>query len=257
MLGQRGVKYVGDEEDTAAAAASRQGTLLFASLPSSESPCAHRRVTVLSNVKDLVALLDELGMEMLDMCVLAGTEQRRRGVPLLRGYYCHRVAIMEAFHEGRLFGVHLTRLPPSPAPSITPSPKARSAAPSPETSSTTSTTPDSGTPTMAADSGTSPIPDEECLRCARIPYWPFPAQSSISNLCPCFCITDGGSTCIMLWTAERARRKGLASLLVKECQVTRASSVLFNSIPFWKKVGFSADVWTPDDYVKKSSPYFD
>lgn len=203
---------------------------------------------------------------MLDMCALTGTEQRRRGVPLLRGYYCHRVAIIEAWREGRLFGIYSRRLPPSHAPSIPCSPEARSAAPSPETSSTTSTTPGSETPPTTRRSkvpratpglGTRPLPDEECTRCVRIPYWPFPAQSSISDLCPSFCITDGGSTCIMLWTAERARRRGFASLLVKECRITRASGVLLSSIPFWEKMNFAVDVWNPKDYVEKSSSYFD
>lgn len=54
---------------------------------------------------------------------------------------------------------------------------------------------------------------------------------------PVFCWRDAGDACIMLWTAPRARKLGLAKELVQKLGIARVYCPLSESRPFWHHLG--------------------
>jgi hypothetical protein len=55
-------------------------------------------------------------------------------------------------------------------------------------------------------------------------------------LLPCFCIVDDQNTVLISWTHSRARRKGFASILLKELKITTVYNPLSESLQFWKSI---------------------
>lgn len=57
------------------------------------------------------------------------------------------------------------------------------------------------------------------------------------NFLPCFALVNEDRSMVeMLWTAERARHKGLATFLLTKLKVTKAWNILKGSEGFWEKV---------------------
>ena len=54
---------------------------------------------------------------------------------------------------------------------------------------------------------------------------------------PVFCWRDTGAGCNMLWTAQRARKLGLAKGLVQKLGIARIYHPLPESRPFWQHLG--------------------
>jgi len=57
-------------------------------------------------------------------------------------------------------------------------------------------------------------------------------------LLPCFCVVDTNrpGTVEIIWTAERARRRGIASALIEALNITQVNEPLPASLAFWTKV---------------------
>ena len=65
------------------------------------------------------------------------------------------------------------------------------------------------------------------------PYFP----NSSYLILPVFCWRDAGDVCIMLWTAQRVRKLGLAKELVQKLGIARVYHPLPESLPFWHHLG--------------------
>ena len=66
-------------------------------------------------------------------------------------------------------------------------------------------------------------------------------------LLPCLCIPEAGNRIVeIIWVHPRARRMGLASTLVRLMGLTGVGTIMPDSLPFWKAIGFTDALAQPE-----------
>jgi hypothetical protein len=174
------------------------------------------RLTKIKESGDFWILMDELLAEYNQNC--------RNKKP--EGFYCNRGSILDAYVEGKLYGLSVN-----------------------ETASMSR-----GDKIFAASKLGIIFKSGEQLQCnpekRDIQSYSLNTEQLLFKinclgglswyLLPCFCIVEneqGEMSTPMIWTAERARRKGFGTKMVKLAEITKISNhALDESIPFWKSL---------------------